>query len=187
VPSRSDAVSTHTGVLLMLAITIALSALVLLLLTQYPGMWQDEEVPVIFEITGIRDADDNGKIDYNSYVTLTNTGDHGYDNRKLAIRTYRNGELLPYMVPYINFNKFIKVHPHGIETIGGAGTDNYHWYPGAIVFIDYKDGTFRPGNVVTLEVYDRITNQVISRDTWPHTKDTRTKKLMDLLFNHRGA
>jgi len=52
--------------------------------------------------------------------------------------------------------------------------------------VDYSQGTFHPGDIVQFEVYDRDTNQIISRDTWPHTTDS-TKKWLDLLFSHQAA
>jgi hypothetical protein len=167
----------------MVAVTIILAALILLLLSQLPAFLTSTEVPAVFEIASIRHTNQYGVLNYESYMVVKNTGTTGYDNRNLYAKTFRNNQLLPCLIPYINFNKFIWVHPYGIETIGGAGTNNYQWSPGTTIFIDYSQGTLRPGDIVQFEVYERDTNRIISRDTWPHTDD-RTKKWMTLLFSH---
>lgn len=180
-PDTESSACTTNGVIVMIAVAVILAALLIAHLLQLPALLVRTEVPAIFEITNVRHTNEHGVLNYDSYVVVTNTGDHRYDNRNLYAKTYRDGNLLPCFIPYINFNKFIYVHPYGIETIGGHGTDNFHWDPGATIFIDYKDGTFRSGNVIRFEVYDRDTGRIISRDTWPHTTDG-TKKWMDLLF-----
>jgi hypothetical protein len=184
---KNDSASSHSvGTVLIIGVTIILAALVLLLSLQFPNLWGDSQVPAVFEITTIRHTNQYGNVNLESYMIVENTGDVAYDNRKLYAKTYRNGQLLPCFIPVINFNEFIDVHPYGIETIGGSGTNNYHWYPGGTIFIDYSQGTFRPGDIVQFEVYDRESNQLISRDTWPHRKGN-TEKWMNLLFSHRGA
>jgi hypothetical protein len=180
-PDTESSASNANGTILMIAATIILAALLLMQLIQLPAFLVREDVPVVFEITLLRHTNEHGVLNYDSYLVVKNTGDRAYDNRKLYAKTYRNGKLLPCFIPYINFNKFIYVHPYGIETIGGHGTNNYRWYPQSTIFIDYTDKTFHPGDVVRFEVFDRDTNQIISRDTWPHTTDS-TKKWMDLLF-----
>ena len=180
------ATSTITGVLLMVVICLIMAALLLLMFMELPYFWSEPEIPTIFEITNIRHTSEEGAPNFDSYLVLTNIGDRGYDNRKLYARTYRNGVLLPVMIPIMNGNRFIKIHPYGIERLGGPGSYDFHWYPGAIIYIDYTDRTFRPGDIVQFEVYDKDTNQILSRDTWPH-QDRKTKKLLDLLFSHRGV
>ena len=116
---------------------------------------------------------------YESYMVVKNTGDVTYDNRKLYVKTYRNGKLLPCFIPTLNGNDFIPVH-----TIRNL----YHgrvWEP--MIFHGTRAIRFTliiirehsiPGISIQFEVYDRDTNQIISRDTWPHTSGS-TKKWMD--------
>ena len=40
------------------------------------------------------------------------------------------------------------------------------WNPIELIFIDFKDGTFHPGDLVTFDVYDNSTKQIISRHTY---------------------
>lgn len=165
----------------MIAVTIILAALILILLTLVPGQLYDLSAPTIFEITDIRHTNEHGQVNLESYMTVTNIGNNPFDNRRLYARTYRNGKLLACLIPTFNGDGFIQVHPYGIQTLGGPGSYNYLWQPHRQVYIDYSQGTFRPGDSVQFEVYDRDTGRVISRDTWPHTTGT-TEKWMKLFL-----
>lgn len=185
--SSDSGQSNPIGVILLVVVTIALAALVLVLIIQLPKIGSDTPVPTIFEITKIRDTGENGLLNHDSYMVVKNRGTTAYDNRKLYAKTYRNGVLLPCVIPYINFNKYIRHKPDGIQTIGGFGTDDSGWSAGASIFIDYSDRTFYPGDIVRFEVYDRDTNQIISTDTWPHTEETNQERMMKLFLSHQGA
>jgi hypothetical protein len=165
----------------MVAVTIILVILMWISLPHIPMQWYDSEVPTVFEITNIRHTDTYGHVNFESYMVVKNIGDAAYDNRNLYAKTYRNGNLLPCFISTLNGHDFISTQHFGIQDMGGFGSHDYNWGPGAMIYIDYSQGTFRPGNVVRFEVYDRDSNQIISRDTWPHTYDN-TKKWMDLLF-----
>jgi len=185
--SSDSGQSNPIGVILLVVVTIALAALVLALIIQMPKLGFDPPVPTIFEITKLRHTGENGVLNYDSYMVVKNRGTTAYDNTKLYAKTYRNGELLPCVIPYINFNKYIRDKPYGIQTIGGFGTDDYAWSPDASIFIDYSDRTFYPGDNVRFEVYDRDTNQILSTDTWPHTEETNQERMMKLFLSHQGA
>jgi hypothetical protein len=180
-----DAAESPLGTILAVTITVILALLVLLMALQLPDLWNDPTVPDIFQITKIGHTDQYGNPDYDSYMVVMNNGDTTYDNRKLCAKAYRNGAHLPD-IPIINEKKFIPLKPYGIWITGGIGTDDFSWYPGAGIYIYYSKGTFHPGDVMQFEVYDRTTNQLISRDTYPHTNENE-EKMMQLYFNHQGA
>jgi hypothetical protein len=182
-----SAASSAQGIIILVAVTIILAALVLLMIPQLPHLTVDADIPVIFEIANIRHTDKNGKFNLESYMVVKNSGKIPYDNRKLYAKTYRNGKQLSCTIPSINFQAFIHNHPYGIETIGGAGTDNFAWSPGAMLWIDFNQGTFRPGDSVRFEVYNKETNQIISRDTYPHTEETNQEKMMKMYLSHQGV
>lgn len=185
--SRNDSAASNVhAIILLIAITIILAALILLTAIQWPRMLNDQEVPTIFAITTIQHTNQYGFLNFESYMVVRNIGGISYDNRKMYAKTYRNEELLPCTIPTINGHDFIPLHPHGIQTMGGFGTHDFSWYPDSTIYIDYSQGTFHPGDIVKFEVYDRETNQIISRDIWPHTTGN-TKKWMDLLFNHLAS
>jgi flagellin-like protein len=172
------------GIVLMTAITLILAVMFLSSLLLFITYFFSE-VPTVFEIATIEHTR-NGILTYESYMVVKNIGSVPYDNRKLYARTYRNGKLLPCFIPTLNGNDFIPVKPYGIYIMGGLGCHDFSWYPGQTLYIDYNQGTFRPGDVVMFEVYDRETNQIVSRDIWPHTSSS-TEKWMKLLFSRQGA
>jgi hypothetical protein len=182
--TNNDAAASPLGVILAVAITIILALLVLLMALQLPNLWYDPTVPDIFQITKIGGINPYGNFDEN-YVVVMNTGDTAYDNRNVSAKVYRNGDHLPD-IPYINEHKFLPVKPNGIRLTGGAGTDNYLWNPNARIYIDFSQGTLHPRDTVQFDVYDRTTNQLISRDTYPHANAIQ-ERCMRLYFNHQDA
>ncbi|NMB79784.1 MAG: hypothetical protein GYA23_11905 [Methanomicrobiales archaeon] len=180
--------SPVVGTILLILLVVILALVVLAMIWLLPAMYDPDYVPTIFEIQSIKHTNDHGMMTYESYVVLKNIGNRAYDNRYLCVKTYRNKDPLPFLIPTLNADGLINpgMHPPGIASIGGFGTKNFMWNPGATLFIDYNDRTFHPKDVMTIEVYNRTTNRIISRDTWPHTEGN-SKKWMDLVFSHRGA
>ncbi|MCK9579527.1 MAG: hypothetical protein M0Q92_03630 [Methanoregula sp.] len=183
-PDTSSASSHATGIILMVVVTVIIAGLILAQFIQVPARLYYDEVPTVFEITALYHAELDGKLNYKSYMVVKNSGKIAYDNRKLYAKTYRNGKLLPCIIRTMNGHDYVPSHHFGIQKMGGFGTEDFFWVPTATLYIDYSDGTFHPGDIIMFEVYDRTTNQIISRDTWPHTSGN-TKKWMDLLFNHQ--
>lgn len=168
-PDHERAASPVIAIVLLIGIVFLLAMLVLLLCLGFPMPSGDPTVPAVFVISKIQHVNPHGVLDYDSYMIVTNSGKVHYDNRKLYAKTYRNGALLPCIIPTLNGHDFIPLHPYGIQTLGGLGSHNYYWYPGQTINIDYSKGTFHPQDTVRFEVYDRTTDTLISRDTWPHT------------------
>jgi hypothetical protein len=156
-----DRASSYTiGVVLMVAVTFLLAVLVLLMMVNLPYQY-DPSVPAIFKIINIKHEPK-----WDSYMVVENTGTTGYSNLNLYAMTYRNGKLLSSSIATMNGHAFIPTHHYGVQTFGGPGSRKRVWDPNERVFIDFKDGTFHPGDVVTFEVYDVVTRQIISRHTY---------------------
>jgi len=149
----------------MIAITFLLAVLVLLLMVNLPYLY-DPSVPAIFKITKIRHDDGSGHINYDSRMMIVNAGSSGYINRELEAETYRNGVRLDCRIPTFHGSDFLQTHHFKIQNLGGQGSCEDTWDPGEMVFIDFTDGTFRPGDTVTFEVYDKALGQIISRHTY---------------------
>ena len=156
----------------MIGITFILAALVLLMCLGF-HISQAGEVPDIFKIVNINHYDKNGKMDYNSYVTLKNTGKKSYPNGYLSVKLFVNGIPANANLPTLNGNAFCSSDHTGIKNIGGSGVKGNmkyatsRWYEGQELFIDFNDGTFHPNDIIRIEVYDTITGKIISRDTYP--------------------
>jgi len=149
----------------MIAIVFLLAVLVLLMIPQMPYL-HDQPVPAIFKITKIRHDDGNGHTNYDSRMMIMNTGTMGYKNKNLYGLVYRNSILLATPFPTMNGHDYIPTHHFMVQNLGGQGSCGLIWDPGEQIFIDYKDGTFHPGDVVTYEAYDALNDQIISRHTY---------------------
>jgi len=164
--------SSPLGTILMVMITIVLAALVLLVAIPTPYLY-DMSVPSIFKITKIRHDDGHGRVNFDSYMVVKNTGSSSYYNWNLFVLTYVNGAQIPAEIPTLNANAQAADHiHHGVQNLGGFGSEGTRkkgdalWVSGASLSIDYKDGTFHPGDMVTIEVYDNTTKQILSRDMY---------------------
>jgi hypothetical protein len=186
-PEPDRAVSPVVGILLTTGIVFLLVILVLLLCLGFGMPEADTPVPAIFEITQIRHVNLQGKLDYDSYMVIRNTGKFAYDNRKLSARTYRNGVHLPCDIPTMNGHDFLPTHHFGIQTLGGLGSQGFFWYPDATIAINYAKGTFHHGDTVRFDVYDRTTNRLISRDTWPEPEKYTTRWFYNYFLNPQAA
>jgi hypothetical protein len=166
-----------------------LAGIVLLLLLQYQISLSDQRVPCVFEITEIQHTRDG--MAETSFVVLINTDTKAYENWNLYAFTYVNDHRIAAELPTLNSYELISsVHHYGVrDLVGSWGRRENHdafWYSKARLSIDYNDHTIHPGDRVTIEIYNRTTNQLISRDTFPHT-DTKTREMMDEYFNCLNA
>ncbi|MDP2797362.1 MAG: type IV pilin [Methanoregula sp.] len=151
------------GGILSIAITMMLAVLVLLLFHMPSFALLDSEVPAIFKITKIRHTNEKGILNYDSYMVVINSGGTGYENQNLYAKTYKNGIPLDCVISTMNGHDFISSQHFGVQNLAGFGAKGVTWYPNAMIWIDYTDKTFHPGDEVTLEVFDNTTNKIISR------------------------
>ena len=177
--------------LLLVAITMILAALVLLMLNLSSLYLDMGREPCIFEIDSINHLDEDGQtLKYDSRVTLRynstpvspdihdpvylmreylrcreDNADRTawYKKDDLSAQFYKNGEPLPARIPTMEAHEFISTHHYGIQYITGTGS---LWCPGGRITIDFTDGTFRPGDVVRVEIYSNTDGRLISADTY---------------------
>lgn len=154
------------GGILCIAITMMLAVLVLLLFQMPNFILQDSEVPAIFKITAIRHTNGDGKLNYDSYMVVVNSGVKGFENQNLYAKTYKNDIPLDCVISTMNGHDFISSQHFGVQNLAGFGAKGVTWYSNAMIWIDYTDKTFHPGDEITFEVYDNKTNQIISRHTY---------------------
>lgn len=192
-PEPDCAISPIMGIILMIGIVIILAMLVLLMCLGFQMPHGEPQVPDIFRIVNINHFDDNGKLDYNSYVVLKNTGKKSYRNGYLSVKLFVNGAGINCNLITLNGNAFCSSNHYGVQNIGGEGTrgNNLYsisrWYEGQDIFIDFNDGTFRPGDTIRIEVYDSITGQIISRDTYPEPRKYNTEWFYNYLLNPQAV
>ena len=155
--------SPVVGILLMTAITILVVAIILMQLLTFNFGWGDPKIPAIFKIIKITYGKNLDRV-----MVVQNTGPIDYKNKDLYAMTYRNGIQLNCIISTLNGHDFISSHHIGTQNM--KGTSGTSWYHDQTVSINYKDRTFHPGDQIMFEVYDTATNQIISRDTFPHAK-----------------
>jgi hypothetical protein len=163
---QNDAVSSNTGVVLMVLVVVVLAAILLALLLGLFGT-SNGFVPPVVQIVVIHDYDEDGtRLNYDSRVLLRNVGSEPIPNGPLTAEFYRNGARVNCRIVTLHGEDFIPSHHQGIERIQGQGCRGEHWVPGASILLDFTDGTFRPGDVVRVEIVETETNRVISRHTY---------------------
>ena len=187
--STDSAFSDRIGNILMIIIVIFAALVILLFALQFHISMDNPRVPCVFEITEIQHTRDG--MAETSFVVLINTDTKAYENWNLYAFTYVNDHRIAAELPTLNSYELISsVHHYGVrDLVGSWGRRENHdafWYSKARLSIDYNDHTIHPGDRVTIEIYNRTTNQLISRDTFPHT-DTKTREMMDEYFNCLNA
>jgi hypothetical protein len=164
-PENADAASYPVGVILLVAITCLLALLVLLMVQFQPfTLNMEKEIPAIFTITSIRGVDEiTGHMNYDSRLILLHTGTTDYQNRNLRAGILKNGVRVSCTINTMNGHDFISTSHTGVQWMGGSGCSGDTWNPREQIAIDFSDGTFHPGDLVQIDVIDKITNITISR------------------------
>jgi len=179
------------AVILMVAITIIIAALLLLMLIWLPS-FTDDRVPDIFRIQSVKHTDDHGVLNNNGYVVLVNAGSADYINYLLFARTYVNGNEKE-IISSLNDNQFIPSHHFDVKNMGGLGADGSptnslsRWYRSQTIWIDYKNGLIHPGDTLMIEVYNKSSGAIISRDTWPRSDPRSETDWWVAEFTHPGT
>ena len=164
-PVNADASSYPVGVILLVAITCLLALLVLLMVQFQPfTLNMEKEIPAIFTITSIRGVDEiTGHMNYDSRLMLLHTGTADFQNRNLKAGIIKNGELVSCTISTMNGHDFISTSHTGVQWMGGSGCSGETWSPHEQIAIDFADGTFHPGDLVQIDIIDKVTNTTLSR------------------------
>lgn len=186
--------SVTQATILLVAITFALAAMILLISVPFPHSVPEENVPAIFVIMDIFHHNKNGQMVEDGRVVLKNTGPDDYNNLNLYVITYVNGKKIPAEIPCLNLNEIKQTSfHHGIQYLegyGASGTKENHntiWVSGSTLSINYNDHSIRPGDTVTIEIYDTASNAILSRDTYPHKEKSQEEKMMKEFLSLQGA
>lgn len=144
------------GIIMILAIFV-------LLLFHLPSFdFTRPDAPSILQIRGVYHVNEYGYLNYDSRVILVHEGDARYENRDLFAEFYRNGEKLSCCILTMNGCDFISTHHFGIQTMGGTGCSGSYWYPNEKIALDFTDFTFRPGDLIRMDIFQRPSNEIIS-------------------------
>jgi len=176
----------------MLGIAFILIFLLLLICLRFELPHGDPVVPAPIKITNIIHTNQYGRMIRASYLVLTNLGGQSYRNRYLSVKLYVNGIPANINLPTLNGDASCHVSHYGVHNIGGQGSDGNEdrstsrWYPDQSIWIDFNDGTFGPGDTICIEVYDGLSGNIISRDTYPEQKKYNTRWFYNYFLNPRA-
>lgn len=160
-PFSDDAVSQIQGVLILVAVTFVLAALLLLML--HIPLWSPGEPPEIFAITDLLHQNEVGVQNFDSRMTIMHAGTAVYRNDELRAEVFVNDQDTGAIIRTMNGHLFIKTYHIGVQRLWGVGSTSYYWYPGTPIYLDMTDATFRPGDRVRLDVYHKEHGGLLSR------------------------
>ena len=162
-PARADnGVSPVLGVILMVAVTVILAAIILALLFN-PIKLCDPFPPATIQVVTVHDYNEAGTVlNYDSRVLFRNMGTVRLKNRPLTAAFYADGVHVDCVLRTFHGEDVVPSHHFGIERIQGEGCRGETWEPGTSVLIDFKDRTFMPGETVRVDIIDTTEGCVIS-------------------------
>ncbi|MEN6342161.1 MAG: type IV pilin [Methanospirillum sp.] len=172
-PARADdALSPLVGIVLMVAVTVILAAIILALLSWLPHLC-DPFPPSVIKIEEIHDYNEAGtKLTYASRVLLRNFGTKDLPNRQITGAFYSDGKRVQCTMKSFHGEDYPDgFHRSGFKTMGGEGCRGLTWEAGASVLIDFNERTFMPGQTVRVDIIDSGTGCVISSDSFRRGPD----------------
>jgi len=162
-------ISPVIATLLLTGMTVALSALVYLLVFSGPPAGIDPSRLQCIRIVAIRHAGDPftpGCDD--SCILLIHGGTAPLGNDGLSAIVLRNGERLKANITTLNAGRFYTTKHDGVEHLSGPGSmgpKGSSWDPGEEIWVDLNEGSVRAGDLVTVRIIDRASDLVISEAT----------------------
>ena len=159
-------ISPVIATMLLVGLTIVLSALVYLLVSAAPQAGIEPSRLQYIHITAIRHAGDPFTLSCDdSCILLLHEGNAPLENDGLSALVLRNDERLRANITTMNGKSFLSTKHDGVEHLSGPGSKGSTWDPGEEIWIDLNDGSVKAGDLVTVRIIDRATNLVISEDT----------------------
>jgi hypothetical protein len=159
---NEKAVSQPIAVMLLIAITMLVAALVLLLVDLPSFDLGIVTTPSVLQIFRVYHNDETGHLNYDSRLILINNGTKSFENKDLKAEFFRDGTKIPAIVETMNGDLFVSTHHYGIQTMGGLGCSGPTWLPGEKISIDFSDGTFHPGDRIQMDILEKSAGKLIS-------------------------
>jgi len=162
----SRAVSPVIATMLLVGLTVVLSALVYLLVSTAPQAGIDPSRFQYIRISAIRHAGDTFSPSCDdSCIILVHEGNNPLESDSVSALIFRNNEKLPANITTLNGKLFLPTIHTGVESLSGPGSRGSSWDPGEEIWIDLRDGSVKAGDLVTVRIIDKATGLVISEDT----------------------
>ena len=146
----SRAISPVIATMLLVGLTVILSALVYLIVAGLPASIQSDLVGGMqyIEITAVYDQDDEyaHALNYDSRVLLTHKGTRELGNDDLRAVVSGTGCSLDCRIDTMNGVKIQSTVHTGLSRLYGPGSQGKTWAPGETLTIDLSNGTLHPGD-----------------------------------------
>jgi len=167
---HSRAISPVIATMLLVGMTVVLSALVYLMAAGLPASLQLDTMEQMqyIEITAVYHQDDEytHALNYDSRVLLTHKGTRELENDDLRALIYRNGMQLSCRIDTMNGVKVQSTIHTGLSRLYGPGSQGKTWAPGETLTIDLNNGTLHPGDELRVDIFSKSADTVISSDTY---------------------
>jgi flagellin-like protein len=162
----SPAISPVIATVLLVGMTVVLSALVYLLALSAPPPGIDPSRFQYIQIVAVRHAGDalTPTCD-DSCILLLHKGNAPLGNDGISAIVIRNDEKLAANITTLNGKRFIGTKHFGVENLGGPGSRSSTWDPGEEIWIDLSENSVAAGDLVTVRIIDQASDIVISEDT----------------------
>ena len=154
---RENAESTSHGSLLMVVIVVIACIILLAFLLGFFNIFanNDSLAPPHIKIIGIN----HGK-KYVSQVIIRSYSSEELENDLLRAKIFVNDEELLACINTLNGHNFISTRHFGVQYIGGSGCRDLYFSPRESIIIDLKNGYIRPGDKVTLYIYQKYDGEI---------------------------
>ncbi|HVN65005.1 MAG TPA: type IV pilin [Methanomicrobiales archaeon] len=166
------AISPVIGAMLLVGLTVVLSALVYLLVLSGPPVGIDPSRFQYIRIMEIRHAGDTFTPQCDdSCIRLIHEGNAPLRSNDLSAVVLRNNVMLKTNITTLNAGIFYTTKHDGAEYVTGPGSEGPRlstWDPGEEIYLDLtesKVGPTKAGDVMTVRIVDKESGLVISEDT----------------------
>ena len=166
-------ISPVIGAMLLVGMTVVLSALVYLLVLSGPSPWMSPPRLQYIHITEIRITgthlkDTTPPACDDSCIFLIHEGNAPLENDRISAVILGNGKIEKANITTLNAGLFAKTKHNGAEHLSGPGSEGPRgstWDPGEEIYVDLNEKSIRAGDLVTVRIIDRDSWLVISEDT----------------------
>lgn len=158
--------------MLMVVIVVIICAFLLVcFLGYFSAFWSEDSLaPPIIKIIGV-----NHGTKFESQVTIRSFGSEELENDNLRAKLFVNNTELLACIYTLNGHDFIPTRHYGVKYIGGSGSRNLYFSPKECIVIDLKNGYIRPGDEVTLFIYQKYDGEI----SYPLPTDLLNRKYME--------
>ncbi len=156
---KSDnGISPAIATLLIIALTLILCAILIVYCMGLVNIQWEQPLntspPELLAIVSVNHYDDNGKLTYESIVTLQNIGTHPLRNSDYRAEIYINDIKQYIVIKTLQALEFLSTHHNGIQLHYGAGPRGDIWEVGNSGVFDLNDRTIHPGDLLQIYIID---------------------------------